>query len=76
MSIVVTNAETLRPERLPMSTMVRASVFASSSPFMNAPLPVLTSSTMFFAPAASFLLITDAAIKGMLSTVAVTSRNA
>ena len=43
---------------------------------INAPLPVFTSSTMQSLPAASFLLIMEEAISGMLSTVAVTSRRA
>ena len=43
---------------------------------MKAPLPVLTSRTMPSAPAASFLLIMELAIRDILSTVAVTSRRA
>ena len=43
---------------------------------MNAPLPHFTSSTSALLPSASFLLITDAEISGMLSIVAVTSRRA
>ena len=39
------------------------------SSFMNAPLPHLTSSTRALLPSASFLLITDAEISGMLSIV-------
>ena len=43
---------------------------------MKAPLPVLTSSTIAALPAASFLLMIEAAMSGMESTVAVTSRSA
>ena len=43
---------------------------------MKAPLPIFTSSTSLSAPEASFLLITLLAIRGMLATVAVTSRRA
>ena len=43
---------------------------------MNAPLPVLTSSTSPPIPSAIFLLMIDAEISGMLSTVPVTSRSA
>ena len=48
----------------------------SSNFFMNAPEPVLTSSTRPSMPSASFLLIIDAVISGIDSTVAVTSRRA
>ena len=43
---------------------------------MNAPSPHFTSSTSALLPSASFLLMIDAEISGMLSTVAVTSRSA
>ena len=43
--------------------------------FMNAPRPTLTSSTRPSIPSASFLLMIDAVMSGMLSTVAVTSRS-
>ena len=43
---------------------------------MNAPSPHLTSSTSALLPSASFLLMIEAEISGMLSTVAVTSRSA
>ena len=43
---------------------------------MNAPSPTFTSSTIASAPAAIFLDMMLAAISGMLSTVAVTSRRA
>jgi hypothetical protein len=65
-----------RPLARPISTIVSARRFASPSVFMNAPLPVFTSSTMFLEPEASFLLMMLEAMSGMLSTVAVTSRSA
>ena len=43
---------------------------------MNAPAPVLTSSTSALVPSAIFLLIIDDAMSGIASTVAVTSRSA
>ena len=43
---------------------------------MNAPLPVLTSSTMVWAPEASFLDMMLETISGMEGTVPVTSRRA
>ena len=57
-------------------TIARASARASAGRCMNAPRPHLTSSTSAVLPSASFLLITDAAISGRLSIVAVTSRSA
>ena len=48
----------------------------SSGVFMNAPPPVLTSSTSPPIPSAIFLLMIDAQMSGMLSTVPVTSRSA
>ena len=56
-----------RPLRPPMETIACASPIDSSSVFINAPLPVLTSSTIAFEPAASFLLMIDEAISGRLS---------
>ena len=44
--------------------------------FMNAPLPLFTSSTSASMPSAIFLLMIDAEISGMLSIVPVTSRRA
>ena len=44
--------------------------------FMNAPRPHFTSSTKPPMPSAIFLLMIDAVMSGMLSTVAVTSRRA
>ena len=43
---------------------------------MKAPLPTLTSSTSAAVPSAIFLLMIDAEIIGIDSTVAVTSRSA
>ena len=43
---------------------------------MNAPSPVFTSSTSASIPSAIFLLMMEAAIRGRLSTVLVTSRSA
>ncbi len=43
---------------------------------MKAPRPTFTSSTRAAVPSAIFLLMMDAAIIGMDSTVPVTSRNA
>ena len=56
--------------------MVRASSAAWSARFMNAPVPTLTSSTSASVPSAIFLLMIDAAIIGIDSTVPVTSRSA
>ena len=56
--------------------MVRASSRASASVARNAPEPTLVSSTSARAPSAIFLLITELAISGSESTVAVTSRSA
>jgi hypothetical protein len=56
--------------------MASASIRASSSDFMKAPSPTFTSSTIASAPAAIFFDMMLAAISGMLSTVAVTSRRA
>ena len=59
-----------------MSAIRTASASASAAVFINAPAPYLTSSTITSLPPAIFLLITDAAMSGALSTVAVTSRSA
>ena len=53
-----------------------ANSFASCTVFKNAPEPYFTSSTIEVAPEAIFLDTTDAQIKDLLSTVAVTSRSA
>src|SRR5205085_7689396 len=58
------------------STMERESAVASFSVGMNAPEPVLTSITSPSSPSASFLLRMLAVIRGIDSTVPVTSRSA
>ena len=75
-SMEVRRALTRLPAPWPMATMVLAKSRASSRVFMKAPRPTFTSKTMLRAPAASFLLMMELAIKGTLSTVAVTSRRA
>ena len=75
-SIAVMIASVLTPEALPIATSDSASLRESASVFMNAPLPVLTSSTSASMPSAIFLLMIEALISGMLSTVPVTSRSA
>ena len=69
-------AQIRRPARLPISIMVLARSSAASRSRMKAPLPQVTSSTMASAPLASFLLMMELAMSGLLSTVAVTSRSA
>jgi len=76
MSIAVMIASVLTPEALPIDTSDSASRREARSVFMNAPLPVFTSRTSASIPSAIFLLIIEAEMSGMLSTVAVTSRNA
>ena len=56
--------------------MVVASSRACSTVFMNAPEPTFTSRTSAPVPSAIFLLIMEAEISGIDSTVPVTSRNA
>ena len=72
----MTAAETFRPARAPIFTISRASRSASPAVRMKAPSPYFTSSRMTSAKDASFLLITEEAMSGMLSIVAVTSRTA
>ena len=67
-------ASTFLPAFLPIPTISSANFLLSSMVFIKEPLPVLTSKTMQSSSAASFLPIMLAAIKGILSTVAVTSR--
>ncbi len=64
------------PDRLPTATSDSASARAVSGVFMNAPRPALTSRTSASMPSAIFLLMIDAVMSGMLSTVEVTSRRA
>ncbi len=54
----------------PTATSDSASARAVSAVFMNAPRPALTSSTSASIPSAIFLLMIDAVMSGMLSTVA------
>ena len=75
-SISVIMAATLRPWWTPMDTISRASWMLSSTVFMKAPVPVVTSSRMASEPEASFLDMMLEAIRGMQLTVAVTSRSA
>ena len=60
----------------PSPTMVSASRRASPSSFMNAPDPTFTSRTRASVPSAIFLDMIELAIRGIDSTVAVTSRSA
>ena len=76
LSISVMTATVYLPRCEPISTMRRASALASSTVRINAPPPVLTSSTIASAPAASFLLIMLEAMSGMLATVPLTSLRA
>ena len=64
------------PWAVPTATMLSARVVASSRVFMKAVGPHFTSSTRASAPPASFLDMMLAVMRGMLSTVAVTSRRA
>ncbi len=64
------------PAPFATATMLSASARAPSTVVMKAPLPYVTSWTRPARPAASFLDRIDDVIRGMLSTVAVTSRMA
>ena len=75
-SIAVTSALVTTPARFPKSTIVLAKRAAFFGSLIKAPEPVLTSKTRAPVPSAIFLLIIDEAIKGIASTVPVTSRNA
>ncbi len=75
-SIPVKIAVTFLPANLPISTISFASFSASSSVFINAPCPTLTSRQIASAPLANFLDIILEAISGIQSTVAVTSLKA
>ena len=74
--MLVSSVTTGQPRRAPIWIIACASAMACSSDGMKAPAPVLTSSTSPPSPSASFLLMMDAAISGMASTVAVASRRA
>ncbi len=74
--IEVSQATARQPMSRERSTRVRASRSALSRVGMNAPEPTFTSSTSPSRSSASFLLRMLAAMRGMESTVAVTSRSA
>ena len=74
--MAVITATAGRPTCRPRATIAAARSWALCRSFMNAPEPALTSRTTAWAPVAIFLLITELAIRGMNSTVAVTSRRA
>ncbi len=74
--MLVSSASVRTPAASPIETSDSASRRASSSVFMNAPSPAFTSRTRPPIPSAIFLLMIDAEISGMLSTVLVTSRSA
>jgi hypothetical protein len=72
----VMRAETFLPIPRLMRTMASARAFESSKACMKAPSPVFTSRMRASIPSAIFLLMMEAAMRGRLSTVAVTSRRA
>ena len=72
----VSTARVGSPCSAPSATIVSASSRHRDSDCINAPEPTLTSSTNAPAPSAIFLLITELAINGSDSTVAVMSRSA
>ena len=75
-SIWVSSAVVRTPWATPRPTIVSASVRALASSFMKAPVPTFTSSTSALVPSAIFLDMIELAIRGMDSTVPVTSRSA
>ena len=75
-SILVRTAVTFLPALFPIATIFSARSVASSTFFINAPSPTLTSRTIPSEPEASFLLIIELAIKDVFETVAVVSRSA
>ena len=72
----VTSAADLRPAAFEASTIATASSVASSTVFMKAPLPNLTSKTSVPAPSAHFFESMEAQMSGIEATVPVTSRRA
>ncbi len=72
----VIHPEAWRPAARVVSTSDRPRARESSSVFMKAPPPVLTSKTMPVVPEASFFERIEAVIRASDSTVAVTSRRA
>ena len=75
-SIEVIKATVLIPEFSPSSTIVSANKRACSKLTMKAPEPVFTSKTRASVPSAIFFDIIELAIRGIESTVWVTSRKA
>ena len=74
MSVISATVRT--PCALPSVTIVSASRRARSISGRKAPEPTLTSSTSASVPSAIFLDMIELAMRGMASTVAVTSRRA
>ena len=72
----VRSAAVRTPLSSPMPTIVRASSRARGRSGMNAPPPTFTSSTRAAVPSAIFLDMIELAMRGIDSTVAVTSRSA
>ena len=70
----VSSAVVWHPAPLATATMLSARARPSSAVRMNAPLPNFTSMTRPRRPAASFFDRIEDVMRGMLSTVAVTSR--
>ena len=70
----VSSADVLTPASFPSCTNTVANSFARSRVFMNAPEPTFTSRTNEEVPSAIFLLMIEDAIRGIASTVPVTSR--
>ena len=74
--MAVRRATVRHPPASPIPIMVRASTSDWAGSVMNAPLPVLMSSTRPESPSASFLDMMLAEMSGIDSTVPVTSRRA
>ena len=74
--MAVSSATVRQPCASPMPIMVVASTCDWTGSVMNAPLPVLMSSTSPESPSAIFLDMMLAEMSGMDSTVPVTSRRA
>ncbi len=72
----VRSATVFTPWSVPRPTIVEASSRASSIVFMKAPVPTFTSRTSEPVPSAIFFDMIEEAIRGMASTVPVTSRSA
>ncbi len=72
----VSSQTTSRPKAWPTRVSSLARARASAIVRMNAPEPTLTSRRIALAPPATFLLMIEPTMRGMLATVAVTSRSA